>query len=397
MPLRPDALVVHATPYFAPAFVYGGPPRSILGLCEALTEQQLRIHVVTTTANGDRELSPHERKGQWSSGMSVTYLDRCAPVSRFNARGLAATLHELLPNAALVHIHGCWNALSWRVARACLAGGVPYVLSPRGMLSPWSFTHHAKRKKLWYAAIDRRVLANATGVHATSEGEASELRALMPQLRIAVVANGIEMSPPVTADRVAAFRSAFGIPQTSQVLLYAGRLHPKKGLEILFDAFARVGQRAPGVYLVLAGPLDAEYAPTFNGLVAAHPFRDRIVMTELLDRGQLEAAYAAASVFAFPSRSENFGLTVAEAMAAGVPIVVSRDTFWEDIQAAGAGFFVEGTASAFAHAIESLLSDPTAATAAGARGAALARQRFNWSTAGAAMHAAYDQWLNGTP
>jgi glycosyltransferase involved in cell wall biosynthesis len=392
--LEDGGAVLHVTPYFAPAFIYGGPPRSVLGLCEALAAQHVPVHVITTSANGTSDLSSEKRAGPWPPGMAVTYLDRTFPSGRFNARGLNDTLDRLLPTASLVHVHGCWHMLSWRVTRICRARTMPYVVSPRGMLSPWSFSHHAVGKRLAYPALERHVLARAAGVHATSEGEANELRALIPNLPLTVIPNGVDRPRP-TPEHVRAFREAFQIPARAPVVLYAGRLHVKKGLEVLLGAFERVGQTYPQARLVLAGAIDRDYEQAIRRLVAAHPFADRIIVTGLLERQQLNAAYGAAAVFAFPSRSENFGITVAEAMAAGLPVVVSRDTPWPELEAIGAGRFVEPSPAAFADAIEAVLASPAQGAVMGARGAAFAAARFDWPAIGAAMLEAYRTWTGG--
>ena len=386
--------VVHVTPYFAPAFVYGGPPRSVLGLCEALAARDVAVHVVTTAANGNRELTAEERLGPWPRGMTVTYLDRCIPSQRFNAKNLDDVMRRLLPRASLVHLHGCWHMLGWRAARACQQEATPYIVSPRGMLSPWSFAHHRLAKQVAYAAFDRRVLERAVGLHATSDGEADELRNLLGAAApIKIVPNGVAVPAPVSAERQNAFRAAFGIPESSRIVLYSGRLHVKKGLEVLFEAFDLIGSVVPDTWLVIAGPQDDEYATRLRESVSAMRFRSRVVLTGLLDRAQLDAAYVTSAVFAFPSRSENFGLSVAEAMVAGLPVVVSRDCPWPGLDETGVGRVVERTPAAFAAAIRALLDDRVASEGMGVRAAAYARRRFDWTAIAADMQSAYSAWL----
>src|SRR5919202_3214264 len=121
--------VLHVTPYFAPAFVYGGPPRSILGLCRALRRAGADVEVVTTTANGDSELPAAVAAGREFDGVPVTYLPRTFPKRHFNAASLEAIL-DMRRNVDLVHVHGCWNLFGWSAARWSRRRSIPYVVSP---------------------------------------------------------------------------------------------------------------------------------------------------------------------------------------------------------------------------------------------------------------------------
>ncbi|HEY8171760.1 MAG TPA: glycosyltransferase, partial [Dehalococcoidia bacterium] len=157
--------VVHVCAYFAPAFVYGGPPRSILGLCAAQQRAGLDVRVVTTTANGNDEL-PADADGRYD-GVRVQYCARGWPRSAFRAPALGAVVRTLLKSADVVHLHGLWNAAIWAAAAEARRARRPYVLSPRGMLSPAALAHDAWRKRVAYLAFDRAVIRGAAMFHAT--------------------------------------------------------------------------------------------------------------------------------------------------------------------------------------------------------------------------------------
>src|SRR5580765_3083142 len=148
--------IVHVTPYFAPAFVYGGPPRSILGLCRALRHAGADVEVVTTTANGESELPDAVTARTSFDDVPVTYVPRSFPKRYFRAAGLEDALDRRAAGADLVHVHGCWNVFGWAAARWCHRVGRPYVLSPRGMLYPWSFRSGRVRKWASYRVMERR-------------------------------------------------------------------------------------------------------------------------------------------------------------------------------------------------------------------------------------------------
>ena len=162
------------TPYFAPAFRYGGPPRSILGLCRALMEAGVEIEVFTTTANGPEPLAAAP-EGTEYDGVRVRYFPLAWPRRYWRASGLAAAIERALPSADLVHVHGLWNMTgSAAVARARSAGR-PYVVSPRGMLQPAAMRRNHAMKAAAYWAYERAHLRGAALLHATSPIEHSQL------------------------------------------------------------------------------------------------------------------------------------------------------------------------------------------------------------------------------
>jgi hypothetical protein len=140
--------VVHVCAYFAPAFVYGGPPRSVFDLCRAERDAGADVRVITTTANGNGELGgPIVARGEYD-GIPVRYCERAWPRSIFYAPSLGPSVAAALRDADILHLHGLWNAAIWAAAAAAREQRRPYVLSPRGMLTPAALAHDAWRKRL---------------------------------------------------------------------------------------------------------------------------------------------------------------------------------------------------------------------------------------------------------
>src|SRR5262245_47648482 len=169
--------VLQVTPYFAPAFRYGGPPRSVLGLCQGLQRAGISVEVMTTAANGGDELAASPEEGSEYEGVPVRYLPRAFPRRYFGAR-MRALLARGLGRVDLCHVHGIWNAPEWTATRLARARGVPYVLSPRGMMLPAALKRSAWQKGIAYRVLEQSALAGAQLLHATSDEEASALRGL---------------------------------------------------------------------------------------------------------------------------------------------------------------------------------------------------------------------------
>jgi glycosyltransferase involved in cell wall biosynthesis len=378
--------VVHVCAYFAPAFVYGGPPRTILGLCRAQRDAGADVRVVTTTANGDTELDAADVERAEYDGIPVRYCPRAWPRSIFRAPSLRRVVAAQLRDADILHIHGVWNATVWSAAAAARDAGKPYVLSPRGMLTPAALAHDRWRKRLVYPLADRRVIAEAARLHATSYPEFDALNRLHPQGRAMYVPNGVEL-PACGGDPNAA-RRRFHLPAAAPIVLFLGRIHPIKRLDLLAGAFERVRRQHPDAHLVIAGPDEeghrAAIAPLFNG------FSSSVTWTGRVDEDAKRELFDAADVLVMCSNSESFGMSAAEAMAAATPVVVTRTCPWPEIEEHEAGFWVEQTPDAIAAALDAVLANREAAREMGHRGRALIASQYSWPHAATALLSEYE-------
>ena len=371
--------IVHVTPYFAPAFVYGGPPRSVLGLCRALVRAGAEIQVLTTDANGEGDIAPEiVARGEFG-GVAVNYLPRAWPRVYFGARGVTAAVDRLAGAVDVVHLHGCWNVFNWLAARACRRRRVPYIVSPRGMLNAWSFEHSGLKKRIAYRLIERPTLRGASCIHATSEDERREIEALDLAIPLAVIPNGItSVDVPADSPGASVFRARYGFAERDVVVLYLGRLHPKKRVDLLAEAVVAARAGAPSVKLLVAGSGDRRYEHELRTRFSAEIADGTIVFAGPLEGVDRHLALAAADVFGLTSESENFGLAVAEAMAAGRPVIVSRHCPWPQIEQWDAGFWLPNDVAAIAAAIVTLANDPALRRRLGDNGRCGARRYLDW-------------------
>jgi glycosyltransferase involved in cell wall biosynthesis len=370
-------------PYFAPAFRYGGPPRSILGLCRALMEAGVEIEVFTTTANGPEPLAAAP-EGTEYDGVRVRYFPLAWPRRYWRASGLAAAIERALPSADLVHVHGLWNMTgSAAVARARSAGR-PYVVSPRGMLQPAAMRRHRVLKTAAYWASERAHLSGAAFLHATSHLEQQQIAKYGRS--VVTIANGVA-PVAVSADVLEGVRERSRIDAGDEVVLCLGRLHPIKRLDLLAAAFDIVHRARPRARLVIAGPDEDGYRarvePLFTPVAAATRWLGAV------DRETVAALFAASRTLVQCSDSESFGMSVAEALAAGLPVVVTNETPWPQVAALELGYSVAQEPAAIARGILEILERPADGCAMGARGRAWARETFGWDAIGRSMRDAY--------
>jgi glycosyltransferase involved in cell wall biosynthesis len=392
--------------YFAPAFVYGGPPRSILGLCKALRRAGVEASVFTTTANGQEDFPASVNGQQTFEGVPVRYFPRRWPKRFFAVEGLAETLAATDGNYDLLHIHGLWNLTVWAAARAARKIGLPYLISPRGMLDRGAMNHESARKFIAWHLAERENLMAASLLHATSSSEAEAIAAYKLNKPIVTIPNGIEFetaedsttscqlveaSPSnklparQNSDKLAACR-------TEKLIVFLGRIHPIKRLDLLAKAFAQVRLKCPEARLVIAGPDESGYRRTLEPQFT--PLADAVVWAGEVGEREKAELLGKASVLVLCSDSENFGLSVPEALAVGTPVVTTRTTPWAELETVGCGFWVEQNASAMAEAVCRLLLQPEEASAMGERGAQWVRGKFGWDTVARQMIDCYESALN---
>ena len=385
---------LHVAPYFAPAYRYGGPPSSVLGLCQALGRAGVDVEVLTTTADGEGELAASGPGGDRVDGVAVRYLPRAFPRRFFGAAGLGAALRARAGASDVVHVHGLWHVPGWLAARIARRAGVPYVISPRGMLDPSALAHHGLRKRLTYAAVARRPLAGAALLMASSPPEAARLAALGLGVPVATVPNGVG-EPGASAAARAALDRRLDLDPAAPLVVVLGRLHPIKRLDLVAAAFDRVRAARPDARLVVAGPDEGGHRRRVEPLFARAGAAVRFAGP--LDREQVWALLGRAAVLVSCSDAESFGQSVLEAMAAGVPVVATRTVPWAELETHGAGRWVPQTAEALAEGVLDVLADPARARAMGERGRARAREAYSWDAVAERVRGHYEAVVAARP
>jgi glycosyltransferase involved in cell wall biosynthesis len=250
-----------------------------------------------------------------------------------------------------VIVNGIWQYLSFAAWRRYAGSGIPYFVFPHGMLDPWfkkTFPLKHLKKWLYWPWAEYRVLRDAAAVIFTSEEERLLARKSfwLYHAREKVSPLGIE-APLVFENAKSKFLDRYPQLQNTRNFLFLGRLHPKKGCDILLEAFARTQSRE-SIALILAGPDQIGWETELRRRVERLNLSDRVVFTGMLEGEMKQGAFAAADAFVLPSHQENFGIAVVEALAAGVPVLISsRVNIWREIEADRAGFVesdnVDGT------------------------------------------------------
>jgi len=279
--------------------------------------------------------------------------------------------------ADIVHVHGCWLPTNIKACRAARQARKPYIVSPRGMLESWSLRHRALRKRLVWRLWEHTSLRLANGLHATADAEAARLRALGLRAPIAVAPDAVEL-PRESGDR-AVLEEKFPELKGRRWLLFLSRMHAKKGLDMLIDAWADLCPASPDWRLVIAGSaMDGEDA-AYREHIARRGISERTTFIGHVEGREKSAAFAGADLFVLPTHSENFGIVVAEALAHGVPVITTTGAPWEILRESRSGWWIEPALRALSDALrEAFALDPAALRAMGGRGVALVEADFCW-------------------
>lgn len=366
-------------------------------MCRAVQSRGIETLVATTNADGRGHLQIETGTRLDFQGSQTIFFPRQWSERFGYSHPLARWLKEEVKGFDVAHIHAVFSHPCVAAARACRQSDVPYIVRPLGSLDPWSMRQKKGRKRLlWHAAI-KRMLEGAAAIHYTTFEERRLAESTLGLERGVVVPLGIELEDFQSQGDEAGFRLSHPSLNDNPYILALSRLHPKKNLEALIKAFLSLsGQAAFARWrLLIAGDGEGDYAARLKQLTLGAGVDNRIVFTGWLNGEEKAAALRGAALLALPSYQENFGLCVAEALACGVPVVVSRHVnLAAEIEAARAGW-VTGLES---HELESALAEAMSNEAErerrGRAGSEFVASRLAWPQVAAELVALYHSVIN---
>lgn len=278
----------------------------------------------------------------------------------------------------VVHIHALWEDAQHRAAVEARRAGVPYVWLPQGMLDPWSLSQSALKKKIMLAWRTRGDLNGAASMHFTTDVERDLVAPLKLRPPVIIEPLGLDFAEFANLPPAGEFVTKFPQLAGKRIVLFLSRVHHKKGLDLLFPAFARAG--GPNDVLVIAGPVADGYQPEIDRLIDAAGVRDRTLMAGMLWGRERLAAMVDATIFVLPSYQENFGIAVAEAVAVGCPTIISDQVnIWKELQSVGGAGIVQTNVDSVATMMEQWLADESLRRQHAQRGREFARLRYDWT------------------
>lgn len=349
----------------------GGMVPSILGFAGALARAGEAPLLVTPTAS---QLEPGAVPGG---------VDLVGPEPQFA---------DWVAKAELVHMHGLWQAHTRVGARAARRVRVPYVIAAHGMADPWALRHKAWKKRMYRLLVEGENLRRAACLHALSAPEVVHLRSLAPRTPIAWVPNGVSLEPFAHMPKRSRLSERHPELRGKFVVLFLGRLHRKKGLDLLAEAFAQLAPEQPQLHLLIAGR-DEGCQPEFEARLAASRLNERVTWLGHVEGNRALEAWAAADAFVLPSYSEGFSMAVLEAMAARLPVLISTACHFSEVATRGAGLVVPPEAARVLAGLRQLIEmSPAERADMGHRARSLVEADYSWDRQAGKLREVY-AWI----
>jgi glycosyltransferase involved in cell wall biosynthesis len=347
-----------------------GPSYSVVRLCDQLIEHGAAVELCTLQCSGDR-LPAYNR--EFAPSGPVRKIGMSRDMKRYVVRGSQPY--------DVVHVNGLWMMPGIYGASAAVRRGIPLVSAPRGSLSGVALATGSRLKPVFWKLLQRRALERAHLFHATSAAEAADIRNMGFRQPIATIPNGIDV-PEIRRELSASGRT----------LLYLGRVHPIKGLPMLLEAWRELSVRHPEWSLSIVGPGEPQHVREVRQL-AADLDLPRVSFAAPAFGPEKWRRYASADLFVLPSHSENFGMTVAESLAAGTPVVTTRGAPWSGVVGERCGWWCDTGSAALHDALTGAMNLPrNTLESMGENGRSWMRREFSWAGIATRMHDGY-RWI----
>ncbi|RIK65228.1 MAG: hypothetical protein DCC65_12945 [Planctomycetota bacterium] len=369
--LRPTMKILHVVQSLSPE--WGGIARVVpmlaSGLCSA--GDNCRI----ATLSGGRYGSPPHVSG-------VEVLTFAAPDSSRLGRSsdFARRIGDLVRDADVVHLHGLWTGQNWATGKAARRAGRPYIMTPHSMMMPWAWKRSRWKKLPAGLLFEHANLRRAACLHALADGEAEHMRRLGFNDRITVIPNGLHVAEYDRLPAADGLEARYPQWKGHKLLVMIGRISPQKGIvpgmQACFDNFPV----AKDWHLVVAGPDEFGIRRMLEAAITRKGMTERVTFTGMLAPEEVRALLGRASLLIQPSLSEGLSMSILEALAAGVPVLISDACNMPEVQSAGAGRVVAPLRAAVAKALREIVSaGEEALREMGRRARALAREKYDWA------------------
>jgi glycosyltransferase involved in cell wall biosynthesis len=308
----------------------GGPSRSVPQTCLFLSKQHIHIHLVT--APSDHPVEIPTNKHFQVSFRSLIHLIKF---------GLQLNKKQI----DIIHLQHIWNPYIHIMALMARLKGIPYIITPRGMLEPWIMQRHSWKKKIALLLYQHRDLKKASFIHVTCEAEKETVRQLGYTNQVAVIPNGIDLTklPPP--------KNNYG----SKKIVFLSRLHPKKGIEILLEAWHKIKEEK--WQLEIAGDGDPKYIASLKQLIQTKNIANVTILEPQYGQAKWDFIKQA-DLFILPTYSENFGIVIAEALAVGVPVITTTGTPWKELIAQQCGWWIDLSVDHLVNTLQQAMATP---------------------------------------
>lgn len=306
---------------------------------------------------------------------------------------LQSELYKSAKNYDLIHIHELWGYAHFAAHRAALAAEIPYIITVHGALDKWRLNISSFRKKIYTHFIQRNSFEKAAAIHALVEEEINEIRQYASVNNIFVIPNGINLRDYAALPSPTQFEQQYPELKNKMVILFMGRIHFMKGLDILAKSFGNIVKQNPKAHLVIAGPENNSYKKEIIATLEKGNALKSTTFTGMIQGKEKLSALSRADIFVLPSYSEGFSMSIIEALACSLPVVITTGCKFTSIIKNNAGFVIDPNAEQLTNKISVLLNSEALRSQMGANGKMLVSRDYTWDSIANRMIIEYQKYI----
>jgi len=369
--------VLFITPYVGSA--YGGISKIVLELVSALGDSGLQVDLITTNADVFQKLEVPLNCWIQRENYRVQYFPCWHKNDLIFSKEMLLWFYKHVSEYSLVHTHTVFSPLVSCCHWICRSKKVPYIITPHGMLEPWAIGYKSYKKRVYFNLIEISNLSNSAFIQGTASTESDNIADLCFNLNIVFVPNGIK-GPLLASNKEPDGLLVSQFPQLSgkKIILFLGRLDPKKGLDILAPAFAEAHKIFPNIHLLIAGPDNIGFQSTAEKYFVKAGVESSVTFSGMLTGDLKQSALTMADIYVAPSYSEGFSMSILEGMAAGLPCIITTSCNFPEAAKARAARVVPPAKEALSTALIELLQSPEEAKKMGERANSLIAENYTW-------------------
>lgn len=380
--------ILVVTPYLGAT--YGGTSKVVTELVQRVGELGVTVDLIATNANDSDNLDVPLNVWIDKECYRVQYFSCWHRHDLIISPSLITWLFNHVIDYSLVHTHTMFSPLLSATHYISKFHQIPYIMTPHGMLEPWALSYKAWKKRFYYALFEKPALQLSNAIQVLATGEENSVKSLNLKQPVVIVPNGIDRQEFESLSETEIFYQQFPATRNKTLILFLGRIDPKKGLNLLAPAFAKVHNQFPQTHLVVAGPDSIGFLPAAQSYFEQAKCLDAVTFTGMLTGSLKYAALAAASLYVAPSYSEGFSMSVLEGMASGLPCVITIGCNFPEAADAKAAYVVNIDADAIADALIYFLKNPKYAKKMGDRAREFIFQNYTWEQSAKKLTQVYE-------
>lgn len=384
--------ILIVTPYLGVA--YGGTAKVVPEIALELSRLHNRVDIITTNANSKEKINVSLNTWVTQENYQIKYFDCWHKNDFVLSFPLIKWLNSHVSYYDIIHTNTIFSPLVTLVQLICRWQRKPYVVTPHGMLEPWALSHKAWKKQMYYALAEKVALQKASAIQVLASSEGNCLHNMQITTPLVTAPNGIHKQEFANLPSAELFYQNFPSTRDKTLILFLGRIDPKKGLDLLAPAFARSRALFPQAHLAIAGPDNIGFTPTVQSYFAKVGCLEAVTFTGMLAGSLKYAALAAATLYIAPSYSEGFSMSVLEGMASGLPCIITTKCNFPEAGVAQAAHIVNIDANEVANALIECLSNPQQAKEMGDRAREFIFANYTWEQSAQKLSAGYKKILN---